>query len=308
MKPVTSKTTDVGVIIGRFQVHQLHEAHIELFDDVISKHNRTLVFVGLSPLRNTVRNPLDFNTRKKMILEHYPEIEVYYIDDVNSDDLWSKNLDRELNRWLKPGQTATLYGSRDCFIGHYHGSFPIMELESTKYISGTELRRQIAVNHPPTKDFRAGRISASYDRYPTCMTTVDVAVIDFDKNKLLLGQKAGEKYPRFLGGFTTPESESFEEDARRETLEEAGDISIGNIEYLGSHKIDDWRYRNEVDKIKTLFFVASYEYGRPEAGDDIASVVWVTLEDVIAGKVVIMPEHRPLMVALQEYLSTFANL
>ncbi len=294
-------TTDVGAIIGRFQVHQLHEAHIELIDLVRSNHDRTLIFIGLSPLRNTKANPLDFPSRKRMIQEAYPDVEVYYIDDNRSDEVWSKNLDRQIDNWLKPGQTIMLYGSRDSFIPSYHGRFPTQELESTTYVSGTEIRRQLSINHPPTKDFRAGVISASHNRYPTCYATVDVAVIDKDKGRLLLGQKAGEQNLRFVGGFSSPDSASYEEDGRREVQEETG-ILPGEMIYIGSAIIDDWRYRGEVDKIKTMFFIGQYEFGRPEAGDDIASVTWVSLEDVIMGKIVVVEEHRELMSMLIAYL------
>src|SRR3990172_9189558 len=119
----TQISTDVGVIIGRFQIHELHEAHRDLINAVRAKHGRVIIFVGLSPLRNTPTNPLDFNTRKRMIQETYPDIEVYYVEDNPSDYIWSKNLDREITKWLKPFQTATLYGSRDSFIPSYTGKY-----------------------------------------------------------------------------------------------------------------------------------------------------------------------------------------
>ena len=80
MLPVSPRA-DVGVIIGRFQVHELHEAHQELINSVIARHDKVLIFIGLSPLRNTTNNPLDFSTRKRMIQELYPEIDVYYVED-----------------------------------------------------------------------------------------------------------------------------------------------------------------------------------------------------------------------------------
>lgn len=299
-------TNDVAVIVGRFQVHQLHEAHIELIDTVQEMHSRVIIFIGLSPLRNTKTNPLDFPSRKKMIQEAYPDVEVYYIDDNRSDVVWSKNLDRQIENWLKPGQSATLYGSRDSFIPYYHGKFSTAELESKTYVSGTEIRRRISVNHPPTKDFRAGVISASHSRYPTCYATVDVAVIDKDRGRLLLGQKAGETNLRFLGGFSSPESESYEEDGRREVMEEAG-IVPEEMTYIGSTTIDDWRYRGEADRIKTLFFVGQYMSGRPQGGDDIASVTWVSLEDAITGKIAVVEEHQVLMDMLIAYLKKVSS-
>lgn len=292
---------DVGIIVGRFQVHELHEAHRSLIDTVRANHDNVMIFIGLSPLRNTIINPLDFNTRKRMFQEAYPDIEVYYIEDTRDDESWSKTLDREIQKWIKPYQTVMLYGSRDSFISHYLGKYDTTELESTTYISGTEIRRRIANNHPPTKDFRAGVISASFNRFPTCFPTVDVAVIDRNKNRILLGQKKNEKELRFIGGFADPNSASYEADARREVYEETS-VEADNFRYVGSTLIDDWRYRGEVDKIKTLLFVADYMFGRPEAADDIAFATWVSLDDVLTGTIPVVAEHKPLVELLKIYL------
>jgi len=299
-------TTDVGVIIGRFQVHQLHEAHIELIETVNKKHDRTLIFIGLSPLRNTTRNPMDFNTRRKMILESFPQVEVYYIEDHRSDEVWSANLDREITKWLKPHQTVTLYGSRDSFISSYHGRYQTVELQSSKIISGSEIRRRISNSFEKDKSYRAGVIAATFDRYPTSYTTVDIAIIN-EKNEVLLGKKPGEFALRFIGGFASPDSDTFEQDARREAMEETG-LSIDTLRYVGSAKIDDWRYRGEIDKIKTLFFVGNYMYGAPEAGDDIEYVEWVDMTSLFSGKIHIVPEHIPLVVMLGEYVGQKASI
>lgn len=303
MRPLTGKDipADVGIVIGRFQIHELHEAHRDVIDTVRAKHDRVIIFVGLSPLRNTSRNPLDFNTRKKMIQETYPDVEVYYVEDNPSDKVWSKNLDREIEKWLKPYQKAVIYGSRDSFIPHYSGRYPTLELEATKYISGTEIRRRLANSNTSTLDFRKGVISASFNRYPTCYTTVDIAIIDKDKGRVLLCRKPDESLPRFVGGFSTPDSESFEDDARREVMEETG-LEVGDLTYIGSAKINDWRYKGEVDKIKTMMYVGTYLFGRPEANDDISSVEWVSLSDLVSGVVQVMPEHEVLVDLLTKYV------
>jgi bifunctional NMN adenylyltransferase/nudix hydrolase len=302
MSSLNTPAADVGVIIGRFQVHELHEAHLELIDSVRQKHDRTLIFIGLSPLRNTTRNPMDYNTRRKMILESFPDVEVYYVEDNRSDQVWSANLDREITKWLKPHQTVVLYGSRDSFISYYSGKYPTIELQSSKIISGSEIRRRIANSFAKDKSYRAGVISATFDRYPTCYTTVDIAITN-EKNQVLLGKKPGENALRFVGGFTSPDSDSFEEDARREVMEETG-LSIDTLRYVGSAKIDDWRYKSEIDKIKTMFFVGIYMYGAPEAADDIEYVEWVNMTDLFSGKIDIVPEHIPLVVMLGEYIAS----
>jgi len=300
MRPRAEKPADVGIIVGRFQVHELHEAHRDLIDTVVANHDRVIIFIGLSPLRNTAHNPLDFNSRKKMIQDTYPDIEVYYIDDNPSDVIWSKVLDREISKWITPNQTAIIYGSRDSFIQYYSGSFPVQELEATKFISGTELRRRIANTYKTSDAFRAGVISASMNRYPTCYTTVDVAIIDPAKNRILMGRKENEPHLRFIGGFASPTSTSFEEDARREVMEETG-VEVDGLEYIGSTFINDWRYRNEIDKIKTIFYLGTYVHGRPQANDDIQSVEWVDMLDLKAGVVEVMPEHHVLVNMLINY-------
>lgn len=54
-----------GVIIGRFQVPFLHQVHKELIETVVNNHNKTIIILGVSPIPCTIRNPLDFEGRKK---------------------------------------------------------------------------------------------------------------------------------------------------------------------------------------------------------------------------------------------------
>jgi bifunctional NMN adenylyltransferase/nudix hydrolase len=287
-----NKPTDVGVIVGRFHVHELHEAHIDLIKSVCDRHDRVLLFLGNSLIRNSLKNPLDYRARRAMINEQFPNVEVGYINDIPGDDAkWSKNLDKMIGEQLLPLQTVTLYGSRDSFIKSYNGKHNVCELEATTFISGTEVRRRVCNNYLPTKDYRAGMIAATAYRYPTAYQTVDIAVVN-DKGELLLARKPEEKKWRFIGGFSDPRSESLEIDARREVVEESK-VEVDGVQYLGSTLIDDPRYRGEVDKIKTAFFIAKYTFGRPEGADDIAEVKWVRIADL--NKNNIEPLHHVLV-------------
>ena len=305
-----SPTADVGIIVGRFQVHELHEAHRDLIQQVRAGHDHVIVFIGLSPLRNTVNNPLDFAARQRMFNETYPDIEVHYINDVQLDEVWSKNLDREIGRWTKPHQTVMLYGSRDSFIAHYHGKHNTTELESDTFISGTEIRKRISNHFTPNREFRAGMIAASHARFVASHATVDIAILDRPNNRILMVKKPGESKLRFCGGFADPASPTYEADARREVMEETK-VEVGDPKYIGSCIIDDWRYRPEPDKIKTLFFTADYMWGRPEGSDDVESAVWVRIQDLFAddenmrvAPVEVMPEHLPLVKMLKSHLDT----
>jgi bifunctional NMN adenylyltransferase/nudix hydrolase len=284
MKEKVTKATDVAVIVGRFQVNELHEAHIDLITSVLNKHDRVLLFLGNSTIRNTLNNPLDYRARRTMIADKFPTVEIHYINDNPSDTTWTKNLDKLIGEQLLPMQTVTLYGSRDSFLKCYTGKFNTCELEATTFISGTEVRRRVCNNYPPTADYRAGMIAATAYRFPTAFQTVDIAVVN-DKGELLLARKPEEKKWRFIGGFSDPISTSLEEDAKREVQEEAG-VEVGNITYLGSTLINDWRYRGEIDKIKTALFVAKYVFGKPEGADDVAEVKWVSINNLTKNDIV----------------------
>jgi len=275
MKEKANKPADCAVIVGRFQVNELHEAHIDLINSVIQKHDRVLLFLGNSIIRNTTSNPLDYRARRAMIADKFPNVEVHYINDNPSDAAWSKSLDKQIGEQLLPMQSVTLYGSRDSFLKAYSGKYNVCELEATTFISGTEVRRRVCNNYPPTADYRAGMIAATAYRYPTAFQTVDIAVVN-DKGEILLARKPEEKKWRFIGGFSDPRSTSLEADAKREVTEEAS-VEVDDITYLGSTLIDDWRYRGEQDKIKTALFLAKYIYGKPEGSDDVAEVKWVPI-------------------------------
>ncbi len=231
--------------------------------------------------------------------EKYPNLSIHYIKDNRDDEEWSKNLDRNIGDNLAVNDTVVLYGGRLSFIDSYKGQYPTKELIPERIISATEIRKQISTAPKSDPLFRTGAIWATFQRYPTCFPTVDVAILDTARRIVLLGKKPGEKLFRFIGGFASPNSECFEDDAKREVLEETA-LQIDNPIYLGSFKINDWRYTKEVDKIKTLFFIAKYKFGQPIAGDDISEIKWLKYDELKPENV--MEEHHSLLAKLNEYI------
>jgi len=79
-------------------------------------------------------NPLDFAARKQMLQEVYSDIDVVYIKDSKSDELWSRKLDEVVRDLIGPSMTAVLYGSRPV---HFCLSWFVqtLELEATRFIS-----------------------------------------------------------------------------------------------------------------------------------------------------------------------------
>ncbi len=288
--------TEVGVIVARFQGHELHEAHIDLLDTVSSRHKRVFLFLGCTTRVGDSEDPLDYKNRAAMIRESYPDIEIADMWDERENDDWSRTLDSLIRKWLPPGQKATLYGSRDSFIPYYSGKFPTIALEPEINISATMIRKDIRTNYPSSKDFRAGMINATALRYPIAFQTVDVAIFD-ENGRILLVQKPKEKKWRFPGGFSDVEDDSLEQGAKREASEETG-VEIDNITYVGSRKIDDWRYRKSKNKIKTALFAAKYIFGRAEGADDVAFAKWFDIDKLTKDD--IMPEHHVLYDLLVE--------
>lgn len=285
---------DVGVIIGRFQVPSLHDGHLDVISHVRQVHDKVLLFLGLSPLLGTRENPLDLEARKQMIQDVFPDVNVLYIKDMPSDDAWSRKLDSMIEDNTTPAQTVALYGGRDSFQNRYSGRFSTYELEADTIISGSQVRKEVSRKSVRgSADFRAGVVWAAFNRFPTAYQTVDVAIFNDDYTRLLLGKKEAEDKYRLIGGFSHPHSESLEEDCRREVQEEAG-IAITDPVYVTSQKVDDWRYRTEVDCVKTALFHVKVLHGAPRPGDDIAEVKWFDT-DTLDPERDVVPEHRELV-------------
>lgn len=299
MVKVKAPEAEVGIIVARFQTDQLTDGHKDLLNFVRDRHQKVIVFLGLSPLPTTANDPLDFQARKQMIEESYPDIIVAYIKDINNNQAWSKHLDDQIES-IANIQSVVLYGSRDSFIPFYSGKHQTVELEASLNISGTEIRKRIKAKTRPNKDFRAGVIWAAHNKYDTIYSTVDVAILNKDETELLLGRKPFEYKWRFIGGFADINSESDEFDVHKEALEETG-LEVGDIKYICSMKIDDWRYRKQRDKIRTRFFKAKLIFGHAQANDDIAVVKWFKISDLKPEMFV--GSHDKLFVKLIENLN-----
>ena len=304
MKSEDKKDYEIGCIVGRFQVDKLHEGHCNFINKVCDKHKKVIIFLGVSPLLTTRNNPLDFASRERMLKEGIAaDVTIIPIQDVPDDNDWSRNLDTKIREVYHVGDVM-LYGSRDSFIKYYHGKFPTTEIDEEVFISGTGIREEIKRTVGNTKEFRGGVIYGAYNQYPKVCPTVDVAIVKYSDKPfvgpefLLLGRKPHENKFRFIGGFADPKDNSFEATAKREVTEETG-VEVEIVDYIGSYKIDDWRYRSEVDKIMTTFFKAKYIFGKPTPADDICELRWLKItdfarEDFIKNNLV--PEHYKLMV------------
>jgi bifunctional NMN adenylyltransferase/nudix hydrolase len=299
---IVEKKYDIGVIIGRFQVHELHEAHKGMVESVLARHDKVVLFLGVSPTLCTQRNPLDFLSRKVMFEEEYGNrISVILpLNDKKSDFVWSKQVDTKI-REVFPIGSVVLYGSRDSFIPHYKGNHKVIELVPSSMVSATDIRKAVSKKVHRSKEFRAGVIYACYNSFPIVHPVIDVAIMNDDESQVLLGRKKDETEFRFIGGFSDVSDENLEQTVRREAFEETG-LEIGGLTYVASMKVRDWRYRSDTDRsIMTSFFKAKKISGHEQGADDIAEVRWFSVADLKSEDLV--GEHADLFIKLKNSLT-----
>lgn len=288
------KTYQIGALVGRFQVHELHPAHKYIIDQVVQNHKKVILFLGVSKVIGTKKNPLDFDTRKKMIQEYYPEIIILSLPDFGDDKRWSQELDKRIKE-VYPIGDILLYGGRDSFIPYYKksgGQFDCKELDQYTFVSGTEVRKQVSEEVKNSPDFRAGMIYQSYNQYPKVHPCVDVAI--FDKGKLLLAKRPYETGWRFIGGFAQPKDSSYEDTAIRKINQDAGnDIIIDELKYITSSKINDWRYKSEEDKILSVFYKTNKTGGNIVPSDDVSEIKLFNIKDL--KEEIMVEEHKILI-------------
>jgi bifunctional NMN adenylyltransferase/nudix hydrolase len=292
----------IGVIVGRFQVAELHPGHRYLIETALAAHDQVLVVIGSTRGLPSARHPLSYPARRAMIQKSFPNIIVREQFDHPSDHRWSLDLD-QLIATVAGGCPATLYGARDSFIPFYHGRYPVIILPEVAGHSGTKNRAALAAKIGTSRSWRSGVIHTLQHRPPLTYSSVDVAVLK--PGEVLLAEKrqdAGKL--RFIGGFVDTTDHSDEAAARRELYEEAGAIETAHWQYLGSTHIDDWRYRGTPDRIMTRFFASTYVFGRPTAGDDIDHLHWVPQASFLER---LIPSHAPLGKLLTQFLMTIPN-
>jgi bifunctional NMN adenylyltransferase/nudix hydrolase len=205
-------------------------------------------------------------------------------------------LDRRIME-QRPEGSVTIYGTSAGVTTRYSGRYAAEVLEADE----DDIPELMDMDENwDLRSLRAGMLLASMRRFPTVYPTVDVAVFDEEKQTILLAKKENELKWRFPGGFADPTDANFELAALRELYEECGPVQVEDFVYIGSTLIDDWRYRDSIDKIITHFYICSYIEGTAIANDDIAEVKWWDINRLTADHFVY--EHRPLFEMLQGFL------
>ena len=161
----------VGIIVGRFQVAELHDGHKYLIQTAIDNSEHVVIFLGHAPEYFTEKNPIPYFHREWMIKEAFPNVQTRMLPDMPlSDEDWVKNLEKNILNLIKSNEKPILYGSRDSFVDTYvqnGGKFQTITIVGKGDYSGTEDRLKIKNIFHNSVDFRKGIIYTVYNKTKT---------------------------------------------------------------------------------------------------------------------------------------------
>lgn len=291
----------LGVVIGRFQILEVRDETQSYLDKVYHAHANTLLLLCTSPVPGHRLQPLSYVMRKMAIQPYYPNMTIECLHDMADPTQWVKSVDAAIQKCY-PFMSVTIYASgfwKSLYKDHggkHEITNPGNLALSNRIVSPAYTSKII-----DSSDFRSGVIFGTDQSYPKIISTVDGAVVD-KNGTVLLGKKYHENQWRFMGGFTDPKSKTDEEDLSREAKEELNlTIGVDDWKYIGRYNIDDWRYRDSGDQIRTGFFVTGKYTGEPKAGDDLEYVKWFPMTQN-PSSVPLVTQHKILWEALIKYL------
>lgn len=299
----------IGYFIGRFQTPYLTEGQANALETFLNnKFDYYFIILGVPQTKASKNNPLDFDSRRRMIEDAYPKMfQFHYIKDENNDFVWSNNLDNIICKDIESFRSKDSFetyicGSKENVISKYFGKFETKCIENYKIDSLEFQKEMVSKKITDPASWRAGACWSANNRYPVAYHTVDCAIFDdLSFEKVWMAKKENEDRLRFIGGFVDPSDNSAEYAAKRETKEETGlDCSV--LGYISSRKIDDWRYRNEADKIITSFYALIKQNGIPNANDDVKELYKVNILTLDEKNV--MTEHHQLLKDAQNWVRT----
>lgn len=275
----------LGVLIGRFQIHQLTEGHKYLFAQVAGQCQRVLALLGVPPISSRRRDPLEYALRARMLQDYWddaypagPELIVVPCLDCPLDTDWVRQIDNTITA-LAPNTPTMVYCGPDGCGPMYKNAGGFWPVEILEAIPGHATEHRAALTPRHTEDFRAGVIYATERRFLNPYPVVDVAVFRPLDGHVLLAQKKIDQTGRWrlIGGFVDVADASFEHAVKREVREETG-IEVDNLRYVGSARVPDWRYRGTPEGLTSAVFIASYVFGIAAASDDIHRCQWLDPE------------------------------
>lgn len=178
------KPYDVGLICGRFQT--FHKGHEKLIETGMLLCDRLLILIGSAQECGTERNPLNINTRTKMLKMVYgdnPSIMIYALPDLsNENDIrpeWGRYLLQNADRYIFKNPDVMIYGndeSRSAWFdkADLKNTTEVIINRNELPISATMLRRyMVEDNRKAWMELVNPKLHKMYDEIRSELMTVD---------------------------------------------------------------------------------------------------------------------------------------
>jgi len=127
-----------AVYLGRFQ--PLHEGHKNVIERYKDKYDEFALVIGSADKSRTDDNPLTAQEREQVIRECFPDLEILHKDDHESDEKWSKDLEKKIKADIVISQNDLV---KQLVKEHTSMELEEQELYDPEIYSGTEVRRRI---------------------------------------------------------------------------------------------------------------------------------------------------------------------
>ena len=309
-----------AVIIGRFQ--PLHDGHVKLIKKATDTHDKVLVLIGSSNKLPCYNNPFTYEQRKQLIETLDTDLIIKPLPDLPNDEEWIGDVvSRMLTLEENPDDITIYSGAKDA--EWYRKSFvsPVVAVTSDG-ISATEVRDKwyhgsLVDDIPPvTHAFLSSvMMTDEYhrlrDEYFYCtgksekdhsshafgnpIEPVAHAVV-IQNNKVLCGIRNGVRGRGQLalpGGYVDS-TETTRAAALRELHEETGvdlmQYKAGELAFAVEENMDDLSTRTIGHNF--LYIVHPDEKVQSIAGDDLESIEWVSLEEILKEETLLFYNHN----------------
>lgn len=295
----------IGIIYLPFQTQSIPHEYISLVEEAIQNHQKVIIALPVRRITPSKRSPLDFFTRLRMIQEQFGSmVTVVAVGNEKYEDRMVSVFEAAVKAPFSEMRGKVVLYTDKAFGEIYlaKGGKWRLELVPDALEIEEKLRKTASPNEFDERDeqwmYRVGVIAALRAQFPISWSTVDIAIrrivmVDreappHEKIMYLLGRKPGEHGWRFPGGFKDMEDESYEVAVWREAGEEVlkegveKEKALTYPTYIGSRRINDWRYRGEIDGITTLFYQVTF-IGNEEdiqAGDDLGDAKWFDFDEI----------------------------